>query len=179
MVRLLVTLMLGVAGLAGAAGLTMAAEAPAAPPAPVQQPSGAPGVLPIVPQPERVPVPPIEWLGLQSFPCRGSCPAFSVIFYADGTFKYSGESDVPRLGEGSGHVPTYFLHQVLRYVEAIGFGSLNDAYRTNLSDVRTTLTTVSWGKHQKVVENQDNSAPVTVWALEQLINELLALATWQ
>lgn len=133
---------------------------------------------PLQPLPSRAPPPGIEGLGYRSLRCRGTCPVLSVTFTADGTFTYSGELYVERLGDFTGRVDTFALEQVMRYVEAIAFRSLADIYPSSFVDVQTTFVTVDWGDEVKVIENQGNSAPVTVWALERLLLSLLDDAVW-
>lgn len=137
-----------------------------------------PGVMPLQPPTNRAPVPAIQRLGYEALPCRGTCPTFSVIFHADGTFTYEGRANVPRLGPGSGTVPLYLLQQIMRYVAEIDFANLDDVYPSPLLDVNTTYTMVDWGDATKVVQNEGNSAPAIVWALERLLNDMLAQASW-
>ena len=66
----------------------------------------------------------------------------------------------------------------MRYVEAIDFRSLAETYPSIYADVQTTYVTVDWGEEVQVLENQGNSAPVTVWALERLLLDLLDDAMW-
>lgn len=181
--RLLLALALGLAGVANGGELArlhreLVGEAPPAAPATEAPADARRGFMPLQPLPERTPVPAIERLGFEALPCRGTCPAFTVVFQADGTFRYVGERHVARLGEGSGRVPTHALEQVMRYVEAIGFRELADTYPTRFADVATTYTMVDWGDAVKVVENQGGSAPATVWGLEQLLQGLLREAQW-
>lgn len=137
-----------------------------------------PGFRPLQPLPTRAPAPTIERIGYESLRCRGFCPVMSVTFAADGTFHYVGESNVERMGEFTGRVDTFALEQVMRYVEAIDFRSLAETYPSIYADVQTTYVTVDWGEEVQVLENQGNSAPVTVWALERLLLDLLDDAMW-
>lgn len=156
-----------------------ATSAPPAAPGPAAgADAAAPGLTPLQPLPTPAPLPRVERLGLEALPCRGTCPAFTVIFAADGTFAYVGEANVERLGEHTGRVDMHALRQVMRYVEAIGFASLADTYPSSYADVRTSYTLVDWGDSFKVVEDQGGSAPVTVWALERLLLQLLDEADW-
>lgn len=136
------------------------------------------GFKPLQPLPTQAPLPTIEHIGYESLRCRGFCPVMSVMFAADGTFHYVGELNVERLGEFTGRVDTFALEQVMRYVEAIDFRNLSETYPSTYADVQTTYVTVDWGEEVQVLENQGNSAPVTVWALERLLLDLLDDATW-
>lgn len=137
-----------------------------------------PGFRPLQPLPTRTPAPSVERIGYESLRCRGFCPVMSVTFAADGTFHYVGELNVERLGEFTGRVDAFALEQVMRYVEAIDFRNLAETYPSTYADVQTTYLTVDWGEEVQVLENQGNSAPVTVWALERLLLDLLDDAIW-
>lgn len=127
---------------------------------------------------ERV-VPAISRIGLERTGCYGRCPVYTVVIMADGTFTYTGERDVERLGEQRGTVPRWLLDQVLRYVAAIDYLKLADTYTDGSLDTPTSYTLVEWGGTTKVVLNHADSAPATVWALERLIDDLLELADWE
>jgi hypothetical protein len=185
MIRLLLVLALASFGLAHGGELAQlhrelaaAASGPTAATPPGRTTAASPGITQVQPLPLRAPMPAIQRLGYEALPCRGSCRAFTVIFYADGSFTYEGNSNVPRLGSGSGTVPTFMLQQIMRYVSDVGFTELDDTYASSMLDVNTTYTMVDLGSSVKVIQNQGNSAPATVWALEQLLNDLLAMATW-
>lgn len=141
-----------------------------------------PGVMPLAPLPAAQPVPDIVRLGLERTDCLTRCPAYTVVFGADGTFAYTGEANVERLGEHQGTVSMGALNQVLRYVAAIDYLGLADSYDAGFLDNPSTYTLVQWGAGNnavtKVILNAGNAAPATVWALEELIDDLLESATW-
>lgn len=138
-----------------------------------------PGVMPIAPLPAARPVPDIARLGLERTDCLTRCPAYTVVFSSDGSFTYTGEANVERLGEHGGSVSRGALNQVFRFVAAIDYLGLADSYDAGFLDNPATYTLVEWGAKTKVVLNAGNAAPVTVWALEQLIDDLLDSATWE
>lgn len=147
--------------------------------------TGDPRLMPVAPLPSREPLPAIERLGFEATRCRGFCEAFTVIFAADGTFRYVGEANVERLGEHTGSVGRGALEMVMRYVEEIDYRGLVPTYASSFSDFQTTYTMVDYGEDGaagaediKVVENQGGEAPATVWALGRLLVDLLEDADW-
>lgn len=136
------------------------------------------GVMPLTPLAAGRPVPDIARVGLERTPCFGTCAAYTVIFEADGSFVYTGDSNVERLGEHRGTVSQGRLFQVFRYVEAIEYLKLADTYDPGLLDVPSVYTLVEWGGATKVVLDVGNYAPATVWALAELLDDLLEGATW-
>ena len=154
----------------------LAQPAPAGPQAPLDP--LPPGVMPLAPLPAARPVPAITRLGLERTDCLTRCPAYTVVFSADGSFTYTGEANVERLGDHSGTVSRGALNQVLRYVAAIDYMALADSYDAGFLDNPSTYTLVEWGEKTKVILNAGNAAPPTVWALEQLIDDLLESASW-
>jgi hypothetical protein len=115
---------------------------------------------------------------LERTDCLARCPAYTVVFSADGSFAYTGEANVERPGDHSGTVSRGALNQVLRYVAAIDYLGLADSYDAGFLDNPATYTLVEWGETTKVILNAGNAAPPTVWALEQLIDDLLESASW-
>lgn len=156
-------------------GPTETTAAPLGPGAPAQDRQ----FVPLVPPQRERPVPDIGRVGLERTGCYGQCPIYTVVILADGTFTYTGERYVERLGEQRGTVPRWLLDQVLRYVAAIDYLELDDTYTDGSLDTPTSYTLVEWGGTTKVVLNHANSAPATVWALERLIDDLLELADWE
>lgn len=133
-----------------------------------------PGVQGTKPQP----VPEINELSLERTRCHLDCPAYAVTFSADGSFRYTGHYGVERLGEHTGRVDAGSLRQVFRYVEAINFGGLEARYTSPYLDNATTVFTVVRPEGRKTVTDYANSGPATLWALGQLVDTLLAGATW-
>lgn len=140
-----------------------------------------PGVRPLQPLPTARPeedTTGFTAIGLERSACRGTCAAFTVVFQPDGTFRYEGVANVERLGDHTGTVRAGDLELLFRYVAAIGFLGLEDDYVSGYADVQTSYTYVERAGVEKVVRDEGNSAPATVWALELLIERLLEGAVW-
>lgn len=125
------------------------------------------------------PVPDITRIGLERTECFGTCPAYTVVIMADGSFTYTGEAHVERMGDHRGTVPLWLLNQVFRYVEDSGFMALANRFDVGALDVPSTYTMVEWAGVTHVVLDVGNVAPATVWAFGMLIDQMLELATWE
>jgi hypothetical protein len=120
----------------------------------------------------------IDEIGLERTQCLVNCPAYTVIIRADGTFRYTGEANVERLGEYTGTVEVGQLNQLMTFINESLFTGLEDTYSASFLDAPTTYVMVKKGSETKVIENYANTAPTTVWAIEQLMDDLLETANW-
>jgi Domain of unknown function (DUF6438) len=122
--------------------------------------------------------PGIDEIGLERTRCLTQCPAYTLIIKKDGSFRYTGEYGVERIGQYTGTVSVGLLNQVLSFVnESLYFG-FDDTYSAAFLDGPTTYTMVKKGTELKVIENYAGSGPATLWAIEQLIDKLLETAQW-
>jgi Domain of unknown function (DUF6438) len=120
----------------------------------------------------------IAEIGLERTRCLTNCTAYTVIIKADGTFRYTGDYGVERMGEHIGTVEVGELNQVMSFIAESLFSGFEDTYSTNFLDAPTTYVMVKTGNETKVIENYGNTGPATLWAIEQLIDNLLETATW-
>lgn len=160
---------------------TLHAKLAAPVPAPKQaETSSIPGVavLPGAARPQPEPSD-ISAVGIERLRCYAGCPAYTFIVNADGTFRYTGDYGVERLGDYRGTVNTGRLKQVLRAIDDIGFKAFQDTYRAEFLDGPTVYTMVMENGDTKVIENYGNSGPGALWAVEQLIDGLLETADWE
>jgi hypothetical protein len=120
----------------------------------------------------------ISEIGLERTRCLANCPAYTVIISADGTFRYTGEYGVERVGEHTGTVEVGQLNQVMSFINESLFMGFENTYSANFLDAPTTYVMIKKGSETKVIENYANSGPATLWAIEQLIDDLLETAEW-
>lgn len=128
--------------------------------------------------PQQTEVPAISLLRLERSSCLTRCPAFSVTIRRDGSFTYSGEDAVERLGEHRGRVERGELEQILRYLGEIDFMALSASYPSPYLDNSSSTITVVQDGRRKAITTSAGSGPATLWALEKLIDGLLESATW-
>jgi len=122
--------------------------------------------------------PGIEEIGLERTRCYAACPAYTFIIYNDGSFKYVGEYGVEHMGEYTGNVSLGQLNQVLKFINETDFFNYKDSYSNPYLDSSTSYIMVKKKDKLKIIENYANSGPATLWAIEQLIDDLLATALW-
>ena len=148
--------------------------------APAEQNAKAPpGTILLNPPPPQPKATEISEIGIERTRCLVNCPAYTLIIQKDGTFRYTGEYGVERLGEHTGMVDKGTLNQVLQFVDESNFMDFQNSYTTPFLDSATTYTLVTKKGEQKVVENYANAGPATLWAIETLIAGLLETATWE
>src|SRR5262245_57957328 len=121
----------------------------------------------------------ITEVGIERTICFGTCPAYTFILKNDGTFRYKGEEYVERKGEFTGTIPLWQFHQLAQFIRDSGYIELADAYSRTVTDHPTVFTTVVMNGKRKVISNYANSGPATLWAIEQLIDDLMAKADWR
>jgi hypothetical protein len=120
----------------------------------------------------------VDEIGLERTQCYALCPAYTVVIKADGTFRYTGVANVERVGDYTGTVSVGALNQLMTFVNESLFMGLEDSYTASFLDAATSYVMVKKGSEVKVIENYANTAPTTVWAIEELIDDLLETATW-
>ncbi len=120
----------------------------------------------------------ITQIGLERGRCFVGCPAYTFIIYSDGSFKYLGEYGVEKMGEYTGNISLGQLNQVFKFINEIDFFSFKDSYTNPYLDSATSYVMVKQNDKIKVIENYANSGPATLWAIEQLIDDLLDTALW-
>lgn len=117
-------------------------------------------------------------VGLERTLCFGTCPAYTVVMKADGTFRYKGAQHARREGDHTGKVSEYQFNRLAQFIKDSGYTELQDNYSALVTDLPTVYTTVVIGGKRKVVRNYANAGPTKLWAIEQLIDKLLLEATW-
>lgn len=120
----------------------------------------------------------IRRIGIERTRCLAGCPAYTLIIRQDGSFRYVGEYGVERLGSYTGMVSRGRLNQLLAFIEASDFNELQASYLADFLDGPTVYTLVETEDVTKVVENYAGSGPPLLWAIEQLIDDLLETAEW-
>ena len=120
----------------------------------------------------------ITAIGIERTGCFGTCPSYTFIIKSDGTFRYRGFNFVERKGEFSGVVPDWDFHPLAQFIRDSGYMDLENSYDRTVTDNPTTYTMVVMNGKRKTVSNYANSGPTKLWAIEQLIDALMANAKW-
>ena len=157
----------------------LSAENPPAAQAEELKEGPTPGTVLLAPLPTIAEVPDISEIGIERALCFAGCPAYTLIISSDGTFRYTGEADVERMGEHTGTLSVGRLNQVLRFIDEMDYMALDNSYTDSYLDGSSVYTMVTRNGDTKVIENYANNGPAQLWALEQLIDSLLETAEWQ
>jgi hypothetical protein len=120
----------------------------------------------------------ITEIRLKRLPCYGKCPVYEVIIQADGRFRYVGEQFVERLGEHTGQVNLWSLNKLAQLIKDVGFMDLRPRYAVQATCKATVLTTVVMDSVKKKVSNYGGGGPAELWAIQELIDQLLLNAKW-
>ena len=121
----------------------------------------------------------ITEIGLERTACFGTCPVYTVIFKADGTFRFVGEEHVQHRGRHRGRIEEPKFRELAQFIVDSGYMQLESSYSTSVTDLPTVYTTVVHRGARKVVSNYASAGPTKLWAIEQLIDKLLLEARWE
>ena len=120
----------------------------------------------------------ITEIGIERTACFGFCPAYTFIAKSDGSFRYKGDKFVERTGEFTGTISVGQFHRLAQFIRDSGHSELEDAYDRSVTDNPTVCTSVVMHGKRKVVSNYANAGPTKLWAIEQLIDDLMRKAQW-
>ena len=120
----------------------------------------------------------VERIGIERLRCYAGCQDYTLIVEADGHFTYEGRYDVERMGRHTGTVADWYLLRVIDFMEDMNFMQLNTSYTNEFLDGPSVYTMMEKGGSVHVVENYASEGPASLWALEQLIDEMLETAEW-
>jgi hypothetical protein len=119
----------------------------------------------------------ISSIRLERTACFGTCPVYSVTIFRDGRVRYEGREFVKAEGVRTRVVPTGEFKRIAAKVDEIGFSKLKSAYRASITDLPTTIVTVTRGSKSKRVEDYFG-APKRLHDLEQLIEHVANISRW-
>jgi len=85
---------------------------------------------------------------------------------------------VAHLGKHTGKIETGAIKPLFQLIREMDYFSLDDFYSIWATDQETVYTMVATAEKRKVVRNYGKAGPLKLWALENLIDALLAKASW-
>lgn len=113
--------------------------------------------------------------------CYGFCPDYTVRIESDGDVIYTGRRFVNVTGEQRSQIPAEDVARLLTRFDAIGFTSLRDEYRAQVTDLpSTTITLERDGVRKSVLDYGGTGAgmPEGVRALQDEIDRVAGTAQW-
>jgi hypothetical protein len=123
---------------------------------------------------------------LERTSCFGTCPVYKVEVRSDGVVNYAGEAFVKDVGKRSRNISASAFQRIVAKIQQVHFFDLDDEYLTKrnpngsltaVTDLPTTITTVTTDKLQKSVRNY-YGGPNSLKELEDLIDEVCGTAAW-
>lgn len=121
--------------------------------------------------------PPQKLLLFQKTPCYGTCPAYNVTFYSDGTVLYEGFRYVPVTDTLTLQLSEKQLQEVKEMLRKLDYTSLNDTYLSPYTDLPSSyLTFYENDREVRRIKHQQNGPETlqqTITYLHELVMELL------
>lgn len=112
--------------------------------------------------------------------CFGTCPIYTVVYRRDGTVTYTGERHGDHIGVRQGRIGKAGFADLAQFIQRSGFESLDTHYRTPGTDMQTTTVTVTHLDGRTVsVSEYGRSGPPHLWAVQRVIDGVLADAQWR
>jgi hypothetical protein len=120
----------------------------------------------------------ITEIGLERTRCYGTCPDYTVVIKSNGNVSYNGGMYAPRKGRFTGRVEPWKFDQLARYINEAGFAKFADSYTAGVTDNPTVYTGVVTRGKRKIVSDYAQSGPANLWAIENLLDNLVAQTVW-
>ena len=161
-----------------ATSATAATERPVAADVPV--------VTPVPVRPAPVPTVPKETKDLQAdsiyftmerTPCFGTCPAYKLTIYDDGSALYEGRRFAPREGRYIGKVDPSKMEALYDMASSRGFFGMEDLYDSNITDLPSVIIRVHAHGQDKQVRSR-HGAPQAFKTFAQEAEQALADVEW-
>ena len=122
---------------------------------------------------------PFRAIRLERQPCFGTCRVYTLELHRDGTARWNGKAHVERLGEHEGRIDVATFARLCYLFEKHGFQQLERRYSAPVTDLATTVTTVTLDSGEQVsVVNYGEFGPIELWGLEQMLDGVGAAITW-
>jgi hypothetical protein len=120
----------------------------------------------------------ISEIGIERAGCFGPCPVYVCIIRSNGTVRFHGGGHVDKIGEWVTTIDPYKFNRLADFIAESGYAQLQDTFPFSVTDADTVYTTFVMKGRRKVFMNYASSGPPKLWALQQLIDGLLAGAEW-
>ena len=119
-------------------------------------------------------------VSLNRTPCFGSCPAYTVEIFQDGTVKYKGSGYVKRIGFFTATADADFIAQIMKQAETVNYKGFQNRYpaeNVEIADLPQTISYVRMGKEGKLVQNKLD-APKELVAFERWLEKHIEGLKW-
>jgi hypothetical protein len=146
-----------------------------------QQKTNQAATSPAIVSPPRAPATnhDITEIGIERTPCFGSCPVYTCIVSSDGTVRYQGKAHIEKFGDWEGKIEPEEFHALANYIARSNYICMAEEFTSGRYDSETVYTTFVQRGRRKVIRDYGRSGPPELWALENLIDGVVAGATWR
>lgn len=114
---------------------------------------------------------------LERTACFGTCPVYKLTIYGDGRVVYEGERFVNVTGTQNSQISQEKIKELVDEFYAINYFALKDKYDAPITDMPTTITSITIGGKTKKVVNY-YGAPKKLDELENKIDEITDSKKW-
>lgn len=112
--------------------------------------------------------------------CFGPCPVYKVTLRASGGVFYEGEANVARVGKYTARIDEQDYQRIAAWARRLGFSHLKPSYSSGVTCQSSAITRVVVGDELFETEDNGSSGPSELWALEEIIDGVVASATqWE
>lgn len=119
----------------------------------------------------------LKKISLERTPCFGACPIYKVTLNPDGTVVYEGKRFVEKIGKYEARVNADDVQRINDIVNKLEFWKLKGKYTAQITDMPSAIVTVETAARKKTTDNYGNQGPTELWAIEQLIDKVVAGAS--
>lgn len=117
-------------------------------------------------------------ISMKKTPCMGTCPDFDINIYKNGFVELDARQHLDIQGKFSSNVSSEFLNELIDKFEVANFGSFEDSYVSNKTDLPTTFITYQKEDFKKKIEDYDG-APKALKDLEKAVEALITELKWK
>lgn len=122
----------------------------------------------------------IQFIGLERTGCYGTCPVYEFLVRNNGEVEYVGFANVEKIGRYRGQISELWkLNNLFKYIMEIEYFNFQNIYRARRTDSATVYTMVRIGSGSKAIMNYGNGGPAELWALEQLMDQVIEEVEWR
>lgn len=120
----------------------------------------------------------IQSITMERTPCFGSCPVYKVTLKPDGTLTYVGTRFVSKIGTYSAKFWGAELQDLLApLLDKLNVWTMKSRYSAGATDMPSQIVTIVTDKGTKVIDEYGPSGPKELWAVQRIIDSLVAEAT--
>ena len=114
---------------------------------------------------------------LERTACFGQCPAYKLTIFGEGKVVYEGTSFVNATGTQASQISQDKIKELVGEFYQIGYFALKDKYDAPITDLPTTITSITLGGRTKKVVNY-HGAPKKLVELENKIDKITDSKKW-